>query len=212
MRPLLFLVADKNMEYTLRGFFERKNWGRIVGCDPFAFDVNRDIRVAVGQHDPGLFTRANELLRPFRSKYKHVVVMVDAEWDGSPGVDNIRSRLREHIISAGWGDDGGLSLVLDPEIDVWLWSDSPHAATAMGWSGPEELRSALEAEKLLAPGDAKPERPKEAAEWALRRRGKPRSSAIYRRIAGTVSLNRCRDPVLHELLDALRTWFPRKGP
>ena len=65
MRPLLFLVADKNMEYALRGFFERDRWDLSVPCERFDFDTNSDIRVATGHDDPGLYARANKLLRPF---------------------------------------------------------------------------------------------------------------------------------------------------
>ena len=106
MSPLLFLVADKNMEYALRGFFERDRWDRVVPCAPFTFDVDRDIRVAAGQSDPGLYTRANELLRPFRGKYRRVAVMIDAEWDGSPGAEAIRQKIQEHIASAAWDPAG----------------------------------------------------------------------------------------------------------
>jgi len=40
-------------------------------------------------------------------------------------------RLNEHVIAAGWS--AGEGLVLVPEVDVWLWSDSVHVAKAMGW-------------------------------------------------------------------------------
>lgn len=212
MRPLLFLVADKNMEHALRGFFERDGWHRAVPCEHFEFDANRDIRVAAGQNDSGLYTRANELLRPFHGRYERVVVMIDAKWDGSPGVERIRQRIQEHLTNAGWVDVDSLALVFDPEVDVWLWSDSPHVPKAMGWADWGALRRALEKERFLAKGAVKPQRPKEAAEWALRKKRKPRSSAVYRKIAAAVSLSRCRDPSLRELLDALSRWFPRKGP
>ncbi len=208
MRPLLFLVADKNMEYALRGFFERNGWHRSVPCTRFEFDPGRDVRVATGHNDPGLYARADALLRPFHGSYERVVVMIDAHWQGTPGPAAIRKEIERHLRNAGWKEADSLALVLDPEVDVWLWSDSPHAAKALGWRSPSALRSALEAEGWLGTGDAKPKRPKEAAEWALRQRGKPRSSAIYRSITATVSIERCQDPALHTLRATLRRWFP----
>lgn len=55
MRELLFLVADTNMEFALRGFFERERPHLSIGCGPIDFDPrpNRDILVAAGANDSG---------------------------------------------------------------------------------------------------------------------------------------------------------------
>ncbi len=213
MNDLLFLVADSNMREALAGFLERQAVHRIIGCRALDFDARRDIKVAKGQNDPGLFTRARELLGPFAGAYRHVVVVVDEEWDGSPGAEAIQRQLDEHLGSAGWAPPAGLSLVVKPEVDNWLWSDSPHSATALGWASWEELRPALVGKGWLAEGAAKPARPKEAAEWALRHgAGKaPRSAALYRKVAGSVSVRRCADPAVETLLAALCAWFPLEG-
>lgn len=211
MNDILFFVADKNMREAVGGLLERDQIHRIVGCRPFSFDGRRDIKVAEGQNDPGLYTRANELLRPLRAEYTHAVVIADEEWNGSPGAAVIEQRLRVHLDDAGWTAENSLGLVVRPEADVWLWSDSPHSATALGWPSWDALRPRLEQEGLLAAGRAKPERPKEAAEWALRNgAGKkvPRSSAIYRQISSQASVQRCEDDALTRLLNALRAWFP----
>jgi hypothetical protein len=214
VKDLLFFVADKNMAGAVGGLLERDQIHRIVGCTPFSFDARRDIKVAEGQNDPGLFTRANELLRPLAAEYAHAVVIVDEEWNGSPGAEDIERRLRAHLNDAGWTTENSLGLCVRPEADVWLWSDSPHSAKALGWTSWDELRPRLEQKGLLAAGKAKPERPKEAAEWALHNSpGKkvPRSSALYRQISSQVSVQRCEDDALIRLLNALRAWFPAEG-
>lgn len=210
MNDLLFLVADTNMREAVAGLLERDQVHRIIGCAPFAFDGRRDIKVAAGQNDPGLFVRANELLRPLAAEYRFAVVIADEEWEGSPGEEAIARRLLEHLVDAGWPPDRALALVVCPEADVWLWSDSPHSATALGWSSWHDLRPALERAELLRPGETKPARPKEAAEWALKNCGHrlPRSAALYRQVSSRVSVNRCADRALGQLLTALRVWFP----
>lgn len=214
MNDLLFLVADKNMAAAVGGLLERDQIHRIVGCAQFAFDARRDIKVAEGQNDPGLFTRANELIRPLAAEYTHAVVIVDEEWNGSPGANEIEVKLRAHLDDAGWTPANSLGLCVRPEADVWLWSDSPHSAKALGWTSWDVLRPRLEQEGLLAAGNAKPGRPKEAAEWALHNSpGKkvPRSSALYRQVSSQVSVQRCEDDTLIRLLNALRAWFPAEG-
>ncbi len=211
MKPLLFLVADKDMEHALKGFFGRDGWWRSAGCSPFPIDPRRDIAVAAGQHDPGLYTRAHELLAPFGGRYERAVVMLDAAWDGSPGAPAIREQVDAHLAAAGWPEERRLALVIDPEVDAWLWSDSPHAARALGWPDARALRRALEDHGWVAGDEPKPARPKVAAEWALRRARMPWSSAMFERVAAQVSVRRCRDPALGELLAALRAWFPSPG-
>lgn len=198
------------MAEAVAGLLERDRVHRIIGCRRFAFDSRRDIKVAAGQNDAGLYVRANGLLRPLVAEYRHAVVIVDEEWDGSPGAGAIEEQLWAHLADAGWPADAALALVVCPEADVWLWSDSPYSATALGWSSWTVLRPALERQGWLAPGQTKPERPKEAAEWALRHCGRkaPRSAALYRQVASNASVRRCEDAALERLLNAIRAWFP----
>ncbi|MBI2570429.1 MAG: hypothetical protein HYV63_25800 [Candidatus Schekmanbacteria bacterium] len=205
------MVADKNMESALRGILSREEVRLVLGTAPFLFDPRRDLLVAAGQNDPGLYTRASEILQPYAGSWKHAVVLVDAEWQGSPGADQIQQRLNEHLVNAGWADGDGLGLVVDPEIDLWLWSDSPHTPVALGWPSWIELREMLERESLLKPGQLKPERPKEAAERALRLKRKVRSSLIYEQISSRVSIRRCQEPAVLVLLETLQRWFPPGG-
>jgi hypothetical protein len=211
MRDLLVYVADGNMAGAVGGLLEREGAHLSIGCAQFAFDSRVDIKVAKGQNDPGVYTRADALMRPFAGEYRYAVVIVDEEWDGSPGAAAIEERLREHLNAAGWPAERGLALVVSPEADVWLWSDSPHTATALGWPSWDALRPALEGEGFLAPEATKPERPKEAAEWALGKGPKriPRSSKLYREVSGKVSIKRCEDNALAAFVHQLRIWFPR---
>ena len=213
MRDLLVYVADGNMAEAVGGLIDRDKAHLVIGCAPFAFDSRTDIKVAKGQNDPGVYTRADALMQPFAKEYARAVVIMDEQWEGSPGAAAIEERLREHLIAAGWPAERGLALVVSPEADVWLWSDSPHTATALGWTSWDALRPALEEEGFLVPEQKKPSRPKEAAEWALGKGPKriPRSSKLYRQVSGKVSVKRCEDDALSVFIHQLRTWFPAEG-
>jgi hypothetical protein len=209
MRDCLFLVADKNMEGMLKGFLSRSAFHRTMGCGRFDFDSHQDLLVAHGQNDPGLYTRANAFLQPYAGTHRHAVVMVDAEWSGSPGKDAIAGRLAAHLRSAGWSEGNGCAVVITPELENWVWQESPHVCAALGFVGTyTALRSALEAEGFWRNGEAKPHRPKEAVEWTLRRSRKGRSSAIYQGLANRITIRRCTDPALCALRTALIGWFP----
>lgn len=209
MRDCLFLVADKNMEGMLKGFFSRDAFHHAVGCGHFDFDIRQDLLVAHGQNDPGLYTRANEFLQPYANSHRHAVVIVDAEWEGSPGADAIAKRLSEHLVSAGWSGDSGCSVVIAPELENWVWQDSPHVCLALGFDGAfAALRSELEAKGFWQKNEGKPEHPKEAVEWVLRQARKGRSSAIYQQLATRVTAQGCADPAFHSLRNALFRWFP----
>lgn len=209
MRDCLFLVADKNMEGMLKGFFSRHAFRHTIGCGHFDFDLRQDLLVAHGQNDPGLYTRANEFLQPYAGTHRHAVVIVDAEWGGSPGEDAISQRLNAHLVNAGWLDDSGCAVVIAPELENWVWQDSPHVCTALGFDDAfAVLRAKLEDKGFWQPNEVKPGRPKEAVEWALRQSKKGRSSAIYQQLAMKVTARGCTDQAFHTLRNALLRWFP----
>jgi hypothetical protein len=58
--------------------------------------------------------------------------------------------------------------------------------------------------------ETKPSRPKELLEVVLHRTRKPRSSALYRQLAGTVGLRGCQDSSFLRFREILQEWFPDK--
>lgn len=203
-RDLILLVADSNTEYTIKGLLSRT---KALGIRPVAFDVFRH-----PERDPGCLLRGPDYLRAFQSQYLHALVLLDRE--GSGRAQSSREALEgdlETRLAKDWNQRAS-AVVLDPELEVWLWSDSPHVDTVLGWHGRSpDLRSWLVEAGLLTEGSAKPMRPKEAVEKALRLVSKPRSSALYRRLAELVSLRRCRDPAFHRFRGTLQGWFPVSG-
>ena len=103
-------------------------------------------------------------------------------------------------------------VVVDPEFDAWVWSPSPHVDAALGWTGRSPpLREWLETEGLVARGEMKPDRPKEAMERALEIARRPRSSARYSEIGSKVSLVGCTDRAFVKFSTTMKTWFAHDG-
>ncbi len=105
-----------------------------------------------------------------------------------------------------------VSLVIEPELEAWVFSTSPHVSTVLGWKGPSSIRKTLEAQNLWKAEDAKPADPKDALEYLLGRTGKSRSSSLFRRLASRVSTAGCQDRAFLRLKTLLQGWFPPVAP
>ncbi len=200
---LVVLVADKNMEFAVKGILGRT---QALGI--------RELMPVVHVHpekDPGCLLRGHEFLSLFCNQYAHAIIMLDFEGSGREETDRERLELEieKRLSQSGWGDDRAAAVVIGPELEMWVWSDSPQVDAVLGWQGKSpELRTWLKAKGLLQEEEAKPERPKEAMELALRAARKPRSSALYLQLARQVSMARCVDPAFLKLRTILQAWFP----
>lgn len=201
LKDLVVLTADKNARFALQGILKRHP---SLGIRQLAPDYY--------QHpgkDPGVLHSAHDFLRSFSKAYGHALVIMDREGSGQEEVSraDMEARIESALSNSGWGDRAA-AVVIDPELDTWVWSDSPHVDHELGWSGCNpDLRSWLRNRNLLAADATKPHRPKEALEVALKQVRKPRSSALYQAIAVKVSLARCTDPAFVKLKTVLQGWF-----
>ncbi|MCL6634881.1 MAG: hypothetical protein K6T29_03830 [Peptococcaceae bacterium] len=197
------LVADKNMEYTIKGLLHRTpslNIRRLT-VDCFVHP----------EHDPGCLLHGHDFLRPFANKYSHALVMLDREGCGREQLSReaLESQIEELLAHSGWGQRSA-AIVIDPELEVWVWSNSPYVDQTLGWSERNpDLRTWLFKEQLIPGREAKPARPKKALELALRQAGKARSSSLFYQLASVVSLKRCTNPAFNKLMTTLQNWFPK---
>lgn len=121
--------------------------------------------------------------------------------------EEIENEVEQRLSSSGWNSRSA-AVVLDPELEIWVWSNSPHVKKALGWQGNNtELRDWLIEKKYLQEGNIKPGLPKEAMEEILKISKKPRSSSIYSQLAEKVSLKNCTDPSFIKLTTTLKKWF-----
>lgn len=208
MRDCIFLLADKNMEGAFQGFFTRDGFHLSMQIARFNFDPTKDIIVGAGANDPGVYKRAHQLLRLYIRAYLHAIIVLDSEWEGSPGAVTIRDDIRENMVNNGWESDRFEVIVIEPELEAWILQDSPHVAQAFNFREHTSLRVWLQQEGLWNNQLTKCPEPKEAIQKIERVTGTPRSSAIYKRITNRVSIRYCVDASFQSLCDVLQRWFP----
>lgn len=201
MIDLFCLVADKNMEAAVTSILKRPGSLQI---EPIKFEVTVHPR-----RDPGCYFESAEILRGWRHTAKNAIVLLDRAWDGAPEVSGEEM---ERKIEASLAEKGlspwARVVVIDPELEVWVFSDSPHLAETLGWEDTSHLRTDLAKRGFWQEGEKKPKDPKATLEWMLWTQKKPRSSAIYRELATRVGFQRCQDRSflrLREILADLRT-------
>jgi len=200
-RDLVVVVADKDIEQTVRGLLSRP---KALGIRQVAFDL-----LSHPGHDPGCYTSAHALITHYAGTHEKALVIFDLAWDGAPSRE--AGKLEADVcarLAPAWGERCAC-VVIEPEIEAWVFSDSPNVDDALGWTGRKpDLREWLRQRGHLAAGATKPMDPKAAFEAALRAARERSSSSIFEKLASTVSVNRCIDPSFGRLLTVLRAWFP----
>lgn len=203
-RDIVFLLADKGMELVITGFLGRPRFHRSLRCGEFAFNPRLDVIVSPTK-DSGMPKFARGLLKSYERTHRRAVVIVDADWVGSPGAATLRERV-EQAMSEGWKEFA--VIVIEPELEAWMMSDNSHLATIFGCPG--NYRELL-AEAGWWPADrAKPPRPKEALGHLKQRYRARAGNAEFGKLAAVMSVRQCQDPAFIQLRDQLRTWFPEQ--
>lgn len=200
---LIAVVADADAEHAIRHLLRRPQALRIR---EIAFTVDRFVK-----RDPGCYRESHEHLRSFIHQFDYALVLFDRH--GSGGESRTRIRLEKEVEQKlsrnGWADRSA-AIVLDPELEVWVWSDSPEVDRILGWAGRDpELRSWVRTKGLWRKNAAKPDDPKKAMLDALRAVGTRRSSAVFGQLAAQIGVGRCTDAAFTKLKNVLQQWFPQ---
>ena len=202
MKDLVCVLADKQIAATLEALLRRP---RALGIR----SVEAEILVHP-HHDPGCYARPADLLRGYRHAAEHALIVLDHAWEGVPAASGValEALIDEKLEEAGMAD-WAAPVVIEPELEAWVFSPSPHVPDVLGWKPSwSPIREALEERNLWAAADAKPTDPKAAIEYILGRTGKSRSASLFRRLARKVNTTDCRDRAFLRLKDLLQGWFP----
>lgn len=201
---LVVLVADQDMYATVNSLLKQPERLRIR---PITFQLLIDRE----KHDPGCLRNGADHLRAYARSHDYGIIMFDRDGCGQEALsrEHLEAQVEAKLAANGWSGRSA-TIVLDPELEAWLWSRSPHIDIELGWSGKRpDLRTWLDQQGLLPFDQIKPIDPKKALEVSLRQAKRPRSSDIYAKLASKVGFDACIDPAFVKLRQTLQDWFPR---
>jgi hypothetical protein len=196
------MVADLDQQQAFRVLLEKR--APSLGIQPPVFEMAKH-----PHHDGGCFRSSPALLQTLQTQAAHAIVVLDREGSGADDKQAaaIEADLEGRLAASGWGDRARV-VVLDPEVEIWVWSSSIHVDEVLGWKGrTPSLREWLTEQGFLQAGQMKPERPKEALRAALRQSRIKPSAALFAQLASKVGLEGCQDRGFLRLRDTLRGWF-----
>lgn len=200
MKDLVLLVADKNAEYALKGALERTHR---LGIRHITFET----RAHPGR-DGGVRKSGPEVLSQEHRRFSHALVVMDFE---GCGADSDASTLEAELdgrLRTVW-QDRAKAIVIEPEVDVWMWGSDNAIREIVGWPHDDTIRNWLGRTGFEFQANDKPLRPKESLEAVLKEANQPRSSALYQQIASKISLRNCTDAAFQRLRQQLIRWFPQ---
>lgn len=199
-KDLIVLAADADISCAMQALLSRSE---SLGIAPIDFDVVRH-----HNRDPGCRTQAANYLRPHLGRYARSLVIFDRDGCSSNRFRvDVQNQVELDLRRNGW-KDRSKAIVIDPELEAWVWGFQ-EALLVLGWSGSYgSLRSWLGEQDLWPASAQKPPDPKKALDAVMRRTRRWRSPRIYEKIASAANLAHCQDAAFCELKDTLQLWFP----
>ena len=204
MKDLIILVADQNMRDCIEGLMPRL--AHVLNISLFSQDI-----FVHSNRDPGCRTQSAAFLSSFQNKYRFGLVLFDKEGCGKESLSRseLETEVETSLSITGWGDRAK-AIVIEPELENWIWVKSPQLAEIINWENIESLYQWLSDQKYLTAESPKPKCPKEAFEAALYISKKRRSSSIYKQIASRVSFRNCSDQSFLKFIQCINFWFQNK--
>ncbi len=197
------LAADADIEATMNGLLTKRQ--HALGIRGIRFTISRHLN-----RDSGCRRQAASAASSYISDHEYALVLFDKEGSGDEQAERqrIQSDVEEDLRLTGWGNRSK-AIVIEPELEMWVWSGSPHVGKALGWNeGTDALRTWLCGKDLWPDDEAKPPDPKLALKRALREKTHSPRPVVFKKLAERVSLENCRDPAFLEVRKTLREWFP----
>ena len=152
---LVALVPGKDERETIDGLLSKR--GKSLGIS----EINCRILVHPTKR-PWLLSRSPGNRQPFLRQAAHALVIFDHDGSGQEERDasDLVSDLQSRLSKGGWNDRAEV-IVVEPELEVWVWSESPEVEKTLGWSGQStNLRTWLASRGAWPVDKTKPPRPR----------------------------------------------------
>ncbi|MBI1923928.1 hypothetical protein HYR99_06720 [Candidatus Poribacteria bacterium] len=202
-KDLVVVTADIQQKRTVATLLLER-W-QSLGIRQLAIDVDSDIFSL--QNDPKVYHEGGRFLSTFARQYEYALVLIDAKWDGGhAGADEIERKIQGDLDRSGWEGRSAV-VVLEPELEIWVWSQSPHVPQLFGTNW-QTIQNLGHRTGYWQEGATKPSRPQELLETVLRHTGKRRSVALFVQLARKVGLKACQDESFRRFCTILQQWFP----
>jgi hypothetical protein len=201
---LIVVVADLGIETTVGALLQRT---QSLQIRQVAFEIRRPVG------DSKCCREAHNFLRSFVPQFDYALVVFDRQGSGREHLSRveIEAQVENRLSINGWASRSA-AVVLDPELEVWVWGDSGEVPTILGWSGRQpDLRAWLHENFKVRPESRKPFDPQLAFERALTLGAGGPPARILRQLAERVSPTRCSDEAFLKFRSTLQTWFPITG-
>lgn len=139
MQDLVVLVADKNIQFALRGALGRP---QALGIRA----MTHEFRTHMGR-DGGVRATGVEVLAPEASRFRHALMVFDFEGCGQEHKDLLALEAElDSQLRLVWGARAK-AIIISPEVDIWLWGADVVLREALFWPQHGSIR-----EWLLAKG------------------------------------------------------------
>lgn len=152
MQDLVVLVADKNMQFALKGALGRT---QALGIRP----LTHEFRTHMGR-DGGVRATGVDVLARESNRFRHALMVFDFEGCGQDHDDllTLEAELDRQLRTV-W-DTRAKAIIIFPEVDIWLWGTDVALRDALHWPLEGPVRNWLLEKGFEFNADNKPLRPR----------------------------------------------------
>ncbi|MCL4853651.1 MAG: hypothetical protein KJZ78_20030, partial [Bryobacteraceae bacterium] len=129
MQDLIVVVADADAEKAMQSLLILRR--KSLNIRDITFKVQR-----FAKRDSGCYGESHRLLQQFLRQFHYAMVVFDRHGCGQEDRSRlaIEGDVEQRLTRNGWKDRSA-AIVLDPELEAWVWSDSPEVDQVLGWTG-----------------------------------------------------------------------------